>query len=718
MKKILLSLALLLTSSSILLADGGMWLPILVGDHIKDMQANGFKLSAEDVYSVNKACMKDAVLQFGGGCTGEIVSAQGLLLTNHHCGRGQIQSHSTLEHDYLTDGFWAKSLNEELPCKGLTIQILERMEEINLQKFDVTNKEGEKACIEDAKKRFGEKLEYEIENFYAGNVYYLFVYKVFSDVRLVGAPPSSIGNFGGDTDNWMWPRHGGDFSMFRIYADKNNEPADYSPENVPYKPKQHFKISLKGVQEGDFTMVFGYPGNTELYLSSYGVDARQNVLFPSRIFVRQNIMDLMEEAIDADRTVRLKYTSRYAGVENAKKKWEGVILGLKRFDVINQKRNFEKDFSKQISNDADYSTLLKQYNESYKNSINVLRADAYFVESIYQTMQFKTGEKLYKLATISENLTPTELQKEAYSIYNDVKSIVSSRDKALERRLFTRLLQIYSDSCAAFMPDTFATIYKNNGIKNAADYINFYYNNSVLADTVKLKSFIDKYLANIGNSQSKWEKNVKTMKNTLLKDPGIIYYYRFITMYFDKIMPQLRNFYNQKDNLDKKYQSAMIKYLPEKIQFPDANFTLRFTYGKVKGYEPNDGVIFKHYTTLEGVIEKDNPDIYDYHVPEKLKELYQTKNYGEYADKSDGKIHVCFTGSNHTTGGNSGSPVVNANGELIGINFDRCWQGTMSDINYNPEICRNISVDIRYVVFLIDKLGNAQNIIKELDLVR
>ncbi|MBQ3688862.1 MAG: S46 family peptidase [Bacteroidales bacterium] len=705
MRKFFIFFLALITANNVF-GQGGMWLPALIENHIKDMQNGGFKLAAEDVYSVNKACMKDAVVLFGGGCTGEIVSSQGLLLTNHHCGRGEIVSHSTLEHDYLTDGFWAKSLSQEIPCKGLNVKILDRMIELP------SDEEERKKAVKEYENSLEGVFEFTVEKLYAGNLWYMFVYKSFNDVRLVGAPPSAVGNFGGDTDNWMWPRHGGDFSVFRIYADKNNNPTtDYSKDNVPYKPKHHFKISLKGVEKDDFTMVFGFPGTTEEYLPAVAVKAYKDQNYPARIFCRQTRMTLMSEAINADRQVRLKYTSIYAGAENAKKKWEGSVLGLNRFDAVNKKILSENA----LKSDSDAKNILSEYEKIYSEKYKFIMADAYFYESVYQTAQFKIGEKAFALTRIDTETSPQAVVNQAQEILGKTLSFFSSRDSALERKIFTALYQIYSDSCAEFLPEELKGICSANALKTAEDFVNYYYKNSVLSDSTRLKNLVAKYVYLEKNSK-KFEKNISDFVELIKNDVGIKYYFELIRIYLQQIMPEINAFESQTEKLDKDYQALLMKLSPESIKFPDANSTLRFTFGKVDGYIPRDGVVYNYYTTLDGVIEKDNPQIYDYNVPEKLKKLYQSKDYGRYSDK-DGKLHVCFIATNHTTGGNSGSPVVNANGELIGINFDRCWEGTMSDIMYNKEICRNISVDIRYVLFLIEKLGGADNLIKELDIV-
>jgi len=719
MKKIFLLLTLSVLSVCAF-AQGGMWLPVLASERIKDMKSKGFRLSADDIYNVNKACMKDAVMLFGGGCTGEIVSDKGLVLTNHHCGKSYIQSHSSLDNDYLTNGYWAKSMDEELSCPGLDVRILHCMELISADMGDMARPEDRERVISQYKKKYGDGYECSVESFYGGNVFYMFVYQVFTDIRLVGAPPMAIGNFGGDTDNWMWPRHGGDFSVFRIYADKNNKPAPYSPSNRPYVPKSHFKISLKGVREGDFTMVFGFPGTTEEYLPSCAVQQYITDNYPARVYVRQNIMEAMQEAMNRDRAVRISYTSRLAGVENAKKKWEGAILGLRRYDAVGRKKTFEQDFAKAMKTDEqrrEYGQIISDYEKVFSPEANrAVRADAYFMEAIYSLTQCKLAEAMYKVLNIDvENVEESDL-----SVLDGVQGKMRTlygRDSICEREIMRRTYRIYCDSCPDFMPDGYADYCAQHGISCPQDFVDMYYRESVMADSVRAMAFLKRYRSAMELSQDERAVKLGALRDSLIGDPGIYLYYNFVRMYITRIAGTMREYAQRRDNLDKLYQKALMELMPDRIKFPDANLTLRFTYGKVDGFCPRDGVYYRHFTTLEGVMEKDNPEIYDYHVPERLKELFRKKDYGRYADKADGRIHVCFAASNHTTGGNSGSPVINGNGELIGINFDRCWEGTMSDIMYSPEICRNISVDIRYVLFLIDKLGNAGRLIDEMDIV-
>ena len=720
MKRLLLTFAVLLAAAVKTFAQGGMWLPILAEQRIADMQKNGFKLKADDIYSVNKACMKDAVVLFGGGCTGEFVSKDGLIFTNHHCGRSFIQQHSTLAHDYLADGFWAKNITEELPCEGLEIQILDRMELVPEKYGDMSDDNNRRAVIADYKSKYGDNLEYSVEGFYGGNVYYIFVYKVFRDVRLVAAPPSSVGNYYSDTDNWMWPRHSGDFSVFRVYADKYNNPADFSNANIPYHPKSHFKISLKGLNEGDFTMVFGYPGTTESYLPSCAVRYRQEVELPTRVCVRQLEMDIMEEAMNHDRQIKIDYASRYSGVENGKKKWEGAVAGLRAYNAIGRKQELEREFQSRLKNSelrGKYGNIVKAFCSIYNaTNIKAARGFVFFTEALYGLQQFKLGEQLTRLKNSMANPS-SNIQNEINNVESKIRSLYDRRDSTLERKMFTAMYQIYCDSCPNYLPDNLDSMYTAHGIENATDFIDAYYEKSVAAQLQTALQIVKECREALTLTGKKREAKIESLVETLSGDVGLYFYESFIRMLFQKVYFAYYDMAKAEDDMYKRYQSALLDVMPEYIPFPDANSTLRFTYGKVGGFEPRDAVVYKSFTTLDGVVAKSLPSPADYHAPDALVELHHTNNFGRYADK-DGTIHVCFVASNRTTGGNSGSPVINGDGHLVGINFDRCWEGTMSDIMYDPSICRNISVDIRYVLFLIDKLGNAQNIIKELEVVR
>lgn len=717
-KTISITLIFLLFASPYLRADEGMWIPLLLKKYnIKDMQAKGFKLTAEDIYSINKASMKDAVIIFGRGCTGELISDQGLLITNHHCGFGQIQNHSSLEHDYLTDGFWAMSRSEELSNPGLTAKFLERMEDVTDQVLANVNdnmSESERYAEIQKQVRLIElkasengKFETVAKPLFYGNEYYLFVYKVYKDVRLVGAPPSGIGKFGGDTDNWMWPRHTGDFSMFRIYADKNNEPVEYSPENVPYKPKKFFPISLKGFKKGDFTMVFGYPGSTEEYLTSYGVKMISEVENPQRIKIRQAKIDIMTKYMEKDAGVRIQYADKYAGVSNSWKKWIGENRGLKRLNAIQKKQVFEKDITSWMNGNeakkSKYGSLLDSYKKTYEELSPTQLAYDYFIETIYRNDIFSLAASYRSyLDKINEQSKKEDIESAVSRLKAGLDGYFKDYYKPLDKELFAEMITLYHTGLdKKYQPSMLQEI--NTKYKgDVAKFTEAIYKKTIFADKEKLVDFLDNY--KIGSNKK------------LEKDPIYQLYGEFLNLFQQNVQPVLEKTDLELAKLNRLWMQAIMEFEKDKVLYPDANFTLRVTYGQVDDYFPYDGVKYLHYTTLKGIMEKDNPEIYDYRVPQKLKELYEKKDYGEYGE--NGEMHVCFTASNHTTGGNSGSPIINGEGQLIGVNFDRNWEGTMSDIMYDPDMCRNISIDIRYALFIIDKFAGAKHLVDEMTLIR
>ena len=709
MKRFFISLWISIFLANISLADEGMWIPSLLGQQkFDDMRKKGLKLSAEDIYSINQASLKDAIVLFGRGCTGAIVSDEGLMLTNHHCGFGSIQRHSSIEHDYLTDGFWAMSREEELPNQGLTVTLLVRMEDVSDQvlasvKDDMTEKEREKAIDEASKKVIEDatkdtRYEAVVKPLFSGNQYFLYVMEVFKDVRLVGAPPFAIGSFGGDTDNWMWPRHTGDFSVFRVYADSNNLPAEYSKNNIPYKPGKHLTVSLAGVDKGDFTMVYGYPARTQEYLPSYMVEMIAEDSNPEKIAIRREKLDIMGNSMKSDPEVRIKYASKYAGVANYWKKWLGESKGLERFHAVDKKRAFEVEFQKWADQDATaYSGILPAYKELTEELGPVQSWIDNFSEAAWSLDIINFAGRFRKLVAM-ENPSDEDLKKEVEDLKNGVAGFFKDYDLPTDKKLFSAMLEHIRLSMEADeLPDIYKLIYeKFDG--DVGVFTDWVYSESVFISEDRVNEMLDKY------SPKKGKK--------LEEDPVFKVLKSFYKKYQDNYSEPYQQLMARKDSLQRIYMKAIMEMETDKLLYPDANFTLRVSYGVVNDYYPQDGVYYDYQTSLEGIMEKDDPDIYDYRVPGRLKELYNTKDYGRYGE--DGVMHVCFTAANHTTGGNSGSPVLNANGELIGLNFDRDWEGTMSDIMYDPDMCRNIVLDIRYCLFIIDKYAGAGNLVDEM----
>ncbi len=690
-------------------ANEGMWIPMLLKKYnIEEMQKQGFKLTAEDIYNINQASLKDAVIGLGREespffhfCTGEIISNEGLVVTNHHCSFDMIQSHSTLEHNYLRDGFWAKDKQEELANPGITASILVRMEdvtdkinealspELSLAEKNKKIAEISKRLEDEAVK--GTNLQASIKPYFNGNQYFMSVFKIYRDVRLVGAPPSAIGKFGGDTDNWMWPRHTGDFSVLRIYADSNNEPAAYSPENKPYRPAMFFKISTKGIQEGDFTMVFGYPGTTNEYLTSYAIEQIQQVENPHKIAIRTAKLNIIDAVMESDELLRIKYASKAASVANAWKKWQGEIKGLERFNTVAKKQQEEDNFRKWAEGKKEYSGLLDRYKQLYERRKELILALAYLNEAGKRGAEIVGWSGSIHKILSNKNFPGDKLKKVAAAYYKDY-------DAETDKKILAEMLRLYTENLS---PEWIPAEVQKAGQKKLEGYVDKLFAKSVLTNEQRFHDFIGRSKA---NSIEKFEK-----------DPAWILYASIDNFYIEKIRNELSVIENEIKQLNQIWLAALMEMQPDQFFYADANSTLRVAYGKVQGYSPCDAVYYKHFTTLKGIMEKDKPEIYDYNVPQKLREIYQKKDFGSYTQ--EGEVPVCFIATNHTTGGNSGSPVLNAEGHLIGLNFDRAWDGVMSDMHYDPEICRNISVDIRYVLFVIDKLAGARHLIEEMEIV-
>lgn len=718
LRKIKLLAAAFVLSANMLFAGEGMWLPMLLQQlNEPEMVSMGMRITAEDIYSVNKSSLKDAILLFGRGCTAEIISDQGLIITNHHCGYGQIQRHSSLQNDYLTDGFWAMNRSEELPNPGLSVTLLIRMEDVTSQVLaDVTGNLNEarraeiiRANITKIENETGKDSGYgaRVRPFYNGNQYYLFITQTFNDVRLVGAPPSNIGKFGGDTDNWMWPRHTGDFSLFRIYVNKNNEPADYSPDNVPYKPKYHLPVSLKGVEKGDFTFVFGYPGTTQEYLPSFAVEMITEHENPPAIRLREKRLDIFDQFMNNSDLVRIQYSAKHAGVANYWKKMIGETRGIRRLDAVEKKQALEADFVAWAQSDAQrnlkYGGLIEAFRQTYAKLLPYNVNETYLLEGAMGIEAFSYASRFNRLVekSMDKSAKPEEIAELVRQQLSGVSGFFKNYHQPLDKKVFAALL---SDWFAHAQPGEMPALL----VAERAKYTSFeewaekVYSKSALVDSVRVRKLLSNYKAG--------------RHSKIASDPMYVLTNAVIDYYRNDLVPQTSSLTARLDSLQRIYMTGLMEFQPERRFYPDANSTLRITYGKVDGYYPRDAVAYRHYTTLEGILEKEDPAIYDYVVTPRLRELWQTKDYGRYA-ASDGTMRVAFIASNHTTGGNSGSPVLNADGHLVGVNFDRNWEGTMSDLMYDPDQCRNISIDIRYALFIIDKFAGAGHLVNEMTLV-
>lgn len=706
----LFRLLFILVSFSAFSQQGGMWIPsLLEGEREKEMQKLGMKISASDIYNHNKSSIKDAIVHFGGGCTSEIISPNGLLLTNHHCGYGEIQSHSTLENDYLQDGFWAMTQEDELPNAGLTATFIVKIDDVTTTILNgVTSSMSEEtkqkkiqenttALSNSYKKESYQSVS--IRSFFEGNQYVLFVTEVYKDVRLVGAPPSSIGKFGSDTDNWVWPRHTGDFALFRIYAGKDNKPAEYSKDNVPYKPKHFLPISLSGIEEDDFTMVFGFPGRTMEYLPSFAVEQTINNINPARIEIRDNSLKVMDEYMRSDRQIKIQYASKFARIANAWKKWIGEKQGLEKSGALQIKRDFEKEFTLRVNKQgkqSDYGNLLSDFEKDYKQIENLAVSYEVFVETFLRNVELlTTAYRLNQLEDVLKNRGEQSFNDRKANTLTSLEGFYKDFNAQVDEKVFEKVIAVYvKNTPSEHLPNEFKSL-------DYSDLSKDIYSQSKLTSYEGLQELLS------GNS----EEIIKKLNNDKVYAFVKIAYNNF----FENINPQYEEINTRISAAQRTYMKAILELFPDARIFPDANSTLRITYGKVGGYSPSDAVYYSPVTYLEGVIEKYVPNDYEFDVPQKLIDLYNKKDYGIYG--KDGKMPVNFIARNHTTGGNSGSPALDAYGNLIGLNFDRVWEGTMSDIHYDPEICRNIMVDARYILFIVDKYAGAKHLIDEMKIV-
>ena len=715
MKKIISIITAMTIFAGSVFADEGMWLlPLLEKMNGKAMKELGCELTPKQIYDINHTSLKDAIVQFGGGCTGEIVSAEGLLLTNHHCGYGNIQKLSTVAHDYLKDGYWAMNRSEELPCEGLTVTFLEYMQDVTkaLEKAEKKARKefkDDEAKVMQAVNQAAENLineakknnphcSVDIQSFYNSNVYYLIVYKTYEDVRFVGAPPSSIGKFGADTDNWMWPRHTGDFSMFRVYMAPDGSPAEYAPENVPLKAKNHLKISMSGVQEGDYTMIMGYPGRTTRFQTSPELkfQIEQNDI---RIAARTIRQDVMLEDMLADPKVKIQYASKYSGSSNGWKKWQGMKLAFDKLDIIGRAEQEEAEFTKWVNakkkRQEKYGTAVQDLANSVEAGRDANNAFTKAFESVYkiELTNFALTMNILASRAIRNGKDTTAALEEAY---NAIAAQYADYSAGTDRKVAKALMKHYRDiaepeNYLKNLPEDFATM-------DIDAFVDSMFDNSAFTSAETLKAAIA-------------EKGTGVFEDPAVKTGMSIYneclQAQMLTMASEEALAKARQVYT----------AGLLEWKDGEPSYPDANFTMRYTYGTVGGYSPKDAVVYKHYTTLDGVMEKEDPDNWEFVVPEKLKELWKNKDYGQYGT-ADGKMVTCFLSNNDITGGNSGSPIMNARGELIGLAFDGNWESMSSDVMFEPDLQRCINVDIRYVLFIIDKFGGAGHLVEEMDIVR
>ncbi|MCR5424738.1 MAG: S46 family peptidase [Bacteroidales bacterium] len=691
-----------------MMADEGMWIPMLLQKNEADMQKAGMRITAKDIYDINHACLKDAVILFNQGCTGEFVSDQGLFLTNHHCGYYYITSNSTVEHDYLTHGFWAMSREQEIPCRGLTATRLVRMEDVTAQVLEgVTDPMSEKdraAIISknieriSAKAVEGSHYKAVIKPFYYGNQYFMYINEVFTDVRLVGAPPSNIGKFGGDTDNWIWPRHTGDFSMFRVYCAPDGKPAAFSSDNVPYKPLKHLTVSLKGLNEDDFTFVFGYPGSTQRYVTSDAMRISAIEVNPIRIALRDIRLKYYKDAMEQSPAQRLKYASKVAGIANGWKKWQGETLGIERLQGVAKKEAFERQFQRWANDKPEYRDVLPRLHQAYATLHPITIERTYFDEAVRSSDLMQRAGLMYTLLYGATSDSAKHVWAGNFAKQQDKYFSDFDKHGPIDKGIFVdTYILMWKAGYAPYLGKEESAVRKK--LETAFD-------KSILTNKDRLVKLLSDYTPKQG----------KKLEN----DPAVALFseaYSYVYHKDNKLQIHDSIAYHVIPALMRTYVKGIMEKDPDVNYFPDANLTLRVAYGAVKGFKPKDATYYVPYSTLAGIMEKENPDIYDYVVEPRLKELYRNKDYGRYADRN-GDMPVCFLTTCHTTGGNSGSPVLNADGQLVGVNFDRCWEGTMSDLLFDPNYCRNICLDIRYCLFIIDKFAGARHLVDEMTIVQ
>lgn len=686
------------------IAEEGMLIPSMISAFENDMQAMGMKLSAEDIYNINSASLKDAIFQFGGGCTAEVVSSKGLLLTNHHCGYSQIQSHSSLENDYLKNGFWAKTMNDELPNPGLTAMRIVRIEDVTQKVFEgaegLTGSALQEAIKVNIARIIAEATANshytaDVKPFYYGNEYYMMVKETFKDVRFVGTPPNSIGKFGGDTDNWVWPRHTGDFSVFRIYANADNEPAAYAEDNVPYTPIQYLKVSARDRVPGEFTMVYGFPGTTEQHLSSGHLDFIMNKERPARISMRDKSLSVINTGMSSSDLVRIQYASKQARIANAWKKWIGQIEGLHAVDALGIKKEREKAY-------LDMAATKEDWKSKYGGVIDVMNGlvDKYKEDEFAYSMAVEylyVGPEMFGRARVFDKLVNSEELQDTEKLKESAKGFFKNYNAEIDQKIFALLTAEYvSQLDEKYVPAEL----KGKSAETLAESI---YNSSILVNEDKFCAFLDKM-------------SLKSIKKLAEKDLGYKIWKAVDSHFRASALMNYIQYKGEMNDALQTYVEGKLVMFPDAKHWPDANSTLRITYGKLEGSAPHDGMAYTEHTTLDGIVAKNRTGNPDFEVAPRMLELAEARNYGGY--DQDGELWVCFSGSNHTTGGNSGSPVLDAEGNLMGLNFDRSWESTMSDFMFDASRCRNIVVDIRYVMWVMDVYSGAKHLVDEMTIVR